>query len=193
MGKEKRVEERKYLGLLSFYGWFIDNYQVKLLMSTGRPLKATTARTYADDMRKIMKFSQEVYKVDYETVNIDFYNDFINWLYEHNYSTNYVGTNIKILKTIMNISFELGHHQSVEQNRRYFKKPKAEVFSIFIDEQELFKMNELDILNMPKFYRSGVKYEEEHLAGLDIKNSQPFFLIILLEGIINIKVKELLN
>jgi hypothetical protein len=39
--------------------------------------------------------------------------------------------------------------------------------------------------NMPKLFRKGVKYDGMNLAGIDIKNSQPFFLIVLLDSIMN--------
>ncbi|HAO15323.1 MAG TPA: hypothetical protein DDE71_07165 [Tenacibaculum sp.] len=41
--------------------------------------------------------------------------------------------------------------------------------------------------NMPKFYRKYILYDAKALVGVDIKNSQPFFLIILLEMIGNKK------
>lgn len=38
-----------------------------------------------------------------------------------------------------------------------------------------------NLTNMPKIFRKWIKYNGRKLAGIDIKNSQPFFLIILIE------------
>ena len=44
--KKKANEEQQKLDLLPFFKWFIENYKVNPLMTTGKPLKAGTAKTY---------------------------------------------------------------------------------------------------------------------------------------------------
>ncbi len=45
-----------------------------------------------------------------------------------------------------------------------------------------------NLTNMPSFFRKHINYDFEPLSGVDIKNSQPFFLIIFLEELIKLAV-----
>lgn len=146
--KRKGHEKLEQLELLPFYKWFIENYKINPLMTTGRPLKPGTAKTYKNAYTLLKRFNDEIYTTTYYTINIDFYQEFLNWLHENGYSTNYVGTQIKILKTILNAGIELGHHNTQEHKRKYFKKPSEEVNNIFLNQEELQKIFNLDLSNV---------------------------------------------
>ncbi|MFH6767520.1 tyrosine-type recombinase/integrase [Gaetbulibacter aquiaggeris] len=146
--KKKANEEQQKLDLLPFFKWFIENYKANPLMTTGKPLKAGTAKTYNNAYNLLKLFNDEVYRVNYDTINNNFYQQFLNWFYKNNYSTNYIGTQIKILKTILNAGLELGQHTSQEHKRKYFKKPSEEVNNIFLNQEELNKIFNLDLTNV---------------------------------------------
>jgi site-specific recombinase XerD len=143
--KKKASDKLQQLELLPFYIWFINNYKVNPLMSTGKPLKAGTAKTYNNAYNLLKRFNDDVYKVNYDTINIQFYQEFLNWLHENNYSTNYIGTQIKILKTILNAGYELGHKTTQEHKKKYFKKPSEEVNHISLNQEELNNIFNLDL------------------------------------------------
>jgi len=146
--KKKANEEQQKLDLLPFFKWFIENYKVNPLMTTGKPLKAGTAKTYNNAYNLLKLFNDEVYRVNYDTINNNFYQQFLNWFYKNNYSTNYIGTQIKILKTILNAGLELGHHDTQEHKRKCFKKPSEEVNNIFLNQEELERIFKLDFTNV---------------------------------------------
>jgi len=143
--KSSSIEE---LDLLPFYNWFIEYYKTNPLMTTGKPLKSGTIRTYKNAYNLLKRFNDEVYTVNYNTLNIQFYQEFLDWLHDNKYSTNYIGTQIKILKTILNAGFELGHHNIEEHRRKYFKKPVEEINNIFLTQEELIKIFNLDLSNV---------------------------------------------
>lgn len=146
--KRQGREQQEQLELLPFFEWFIDNYKVNPLMSTGKPLKAGTAKTYNNAYVLLKRFNDDTYRVNYDTINIDFYQEFLSWLHENKYSTNYIGTQIKILKTILNAGLELGQHTTQEHKRKYFKKPSEDVNNIFLNQEELNKIFNLDLSNI---------------------------------------------
>ncbi|MCT4118348.1 hypothetical protein ACH34E_06985 [Elizabethkingia anophelis] len=50
-----------------------------------------------------------------------------------------------------------------------------------------------NITNMPSAFRPFITYEEENIVSLDIKNSQPYFMILLLERFNDIRIKGIMS
>lgn len=179
-GKSSTVEKETKLGLLPFFDWFIKNYSTRPLVTTGSPLKKGTARTYKNTLSLLKRFKKEHYEVTYDKINATFYNDFLNWMFQNNYSTNYIGTQIKILKTILNSSFEYGYHSNLEHNKRYFKKPIEQVNSIFLSQDELIKINRLNFANMETIKVQGASL---YLNAKKLENARDLFLISAYTGL----------
>ena len=51
---------------------------------------------------------------------------------DQDYSLNYIGTHIRILKTIMNASHEKNFHSNLDFKKSWFKKPGEEVYNIYL-------------------------------------------------------------
>lgn len=82
---------------------------------------------------------------NFNDINIDFYNDFVQYFYARNCGANYIGKHIKSLKTIMRQAREEGLHNNTEIERRAFKAISEEVDSIYLTEAELQKLFDLDL------------------------------------------------
>lgn len=133
--------------LLEFYDWYIQNYTNNPLPSTKHPLSHSTIKTYKSAYALIKRFNQEGNKVNYDSINFDFYNKYLDWLRENNYSENYIGNQIKTLKTMMNNSYDLGYHSNLEHRKRHFIKPNEVSFSIYLTESELADIENCDFTN----------------------------------------------
>ncbi|GGG08978.1 integrase [Dokdonia pacifica] len=133
------------LELLPFFEWFLSNYEKNPLPTTGKPLGAGTLRTYRNTFSKLTTFHKEQYKLTFNKITLDFYDDFVTWLYEQNYSANYVGTIIKILKTIMGAAFERDLHSNMDYSKRYFSKPAEQVHNVFLSNDELITLYNYDL------------------------------------------------
>ncbi|MFD0837117.1 tyrosine-type recombinase/integrase [Mariniflexile aquimaris] len=143
-------DKPQHLELLPFYSWFIDHYQINPLVTTGKPMGSGTAKTYRNAFSILEKFNDTHYNLTYSKINNEFYDAFLSFMYDSEYSLNYIGTQIKILKTIMNASYEKGFHNNLDFNKRYFKKPTEEVFNIYLNQDELKRIQELDLSNFQK-------------------------------------------
>ena len=88
------------------------------------------------------RFVFEEYELTYQKINKKFYYDLLEWLYSQNYSTSYVGTHIKILKTMMEAASEFSFHNNREYTKKHFKKPAAEIDNIFLDQTELKRIHQ---------------------------------------------------
>jgi len=111
------IEEKKEKDLIQYYQWFIDYYTTNSNPSTKKPLSLGTIKGYKTALVKLERFCKRKYKVSFDDISLSFYDDFIAFLQKENYSTNYIGKQIKILKTIMNSSFERGLHKNLDFQR----------------------------------------------------------------------------
>ncbi|MCG7501773.1 site-specific integrase [Tenacibaculum sp. Mcav3-52] len=171
--------ESQHLELLPFYKWYIEYYQKNPLIKTGKPMGKGTAKTYKNAFNILQKFNDTVYELNYEKVNVEFYDSFLNFMYEFDYSLNYIGTQIKILKTIMNASFEKDYHNNLNFKKSYFKKPNEEAYNIYLTENELIKMFNLDLAHQSPIYtNSGLK-----LTNKMLDQARDLFLISANSGL----------
>lgn len=157
-------DEPQQLELMPFFDWFLKNYEKNPLPTTGSPIGKGTLRTYRNALNKLKKFEKEMYRLSYKKITLDFYDDFVNWLTDQNYSTNYIGTIIKILKTIMSAAFDRDYHNNMDFQKRYFSKPSELVYNVFLNNDELIKIFELDLSNEPTYVtENGLKMTQKVL------------------------------
>ncbi|WP_204345552.1 tyrosine-type recombinase/integrase [Psychroserpens algicola] len=149
LGRKQVEDEVEKLELLEFYKWYIDFYQKNPLMSSGKVLAKGTASTYKNSRKILKRFNEEQnYRISFEKIGQKFYRDFLKWLHEKDYSTNYIGTQIKNLKTILNASLELEHHDNREHLKKYFKKPYEEVNHVYLTPDELENIYNVELKNI---------------------------------------------
>jgi len=79
-------------------------------------------------------------KVDFENVNIDFYNDFVSYLSDQGYAQNTIGKHVKTLKMFMSKSLEEKLHTNRDFQFRSFKGISKKSFNIYLTEAELDKI-----------------------------------------------------
>lgn len=82
---------------------------------------------------------------NFNDIGIDFYNDFIQFYYGRNCGANYIGKHISTLKTIMRQAREEGLHNNMEIERKAFKSISEPTESIYLNEDELKSLLELDL------------------------------------------------
>ncbi len=85
--------------------------------------------------------------LNFNDITIDFYDDFVNFFYDKNYSPNSVGKLIKILKIIMREAREEGHHQNGEFERKKFKVITIPTREIYLTEEELRRLFNIRLHN----------------------------------------------
>ncbi len=145
--QEKEKEEVVKYDVVSYFDFYIDRFTKVPSESTKRLVKKDSMKSYKS-AKKVLEGYVEfkgLTNLNFEDVIRTFYYDFIEYLYEKNYSTNYIGTIIKNLKTIMKSSFEFGHHSNVEFKKSYFSKIKEEINHPYLNLIELDKILNLKL------------------------------------------------
>lgn len=147
------IAEKKEKDLLEYYQWFIDYYSTNPNPATKKPLSIGTIKGYKTAFVKLQRFCKRRYKVSFNDISLSFYDDYVSFLQNENYSTNYIGKQIKILKTIMNSSFERGLHKNLDFKKSGFSKISEDVQAIYLSVEELHAIQNIK-LEDPKIDRA---------------------------------------
>lgn len=134
----------KKLGLLD---WM--NLEIEIMKANQ---KKGSIQVYKALVNHLTDFSKtRRYKLFFETITIDFYEQFKEYLLcEKKLLTNTVGKQIKTLKTFLNLATEKGVNTNLAYKSRLFKSLQENVDHIYLTEEELDKLSQLDL--------SGKKY-----------------------------------
>ena len=114
-----------------------DNYEAKLLEKIRN--------------REAVSYRPKQFPINFDDINIDFYNDWVRYFNQKNYSPNTIGKHLKSLKTILRDAKENYLHSNTEYERRAFKITGSEVQNIYLNTEELKKIHELDLTNNPEY------------------------------------------
>jgi integrase len=109
---------------------------------------------------RIVKNNLEEYQtkrkkhLTFNSIDIDFYNDFIQFLKSKNYALNTIGTRIKILKTFLSNAEEAGLPVVSDYRKRAFAKPAEETEAVYLTKSELIAMYGLNLEKSKKLERT---------------------------------------
>ncbi len=135
------------------------NYYMDLIERTknGKRLKPKDAKRFSKDTiqiyentyNRLIQFQKTRSRtIDFSTIDLDFYYDFLQYLTEDlDLSTNTIGKDIKTLKTILNDATERGFNTNLAFKSKKFITPTEESDSIYLNEKELLEMSNLDLSN----------------------------------------------
>ena len=88
-------------------------------------------------------------KYDFKDIDLQFYNDYIQFFNAKDYTPNTIGRHTKYLKLIMRSARDENLHNNIETEKSYFKVLSEEVDKIYLTEKELEAMYNLDLENSP--------------------------------------------
>lgn len=88
-------------------------------------------------------------KSNFNDINIDWYNGFLQFFYKRDCGANYLGRHIKTLKTILRAAREEGLHNNAEIERKAFKAISEPSESIYLTAKEVQAMYEKDLKDSP--------------------------------------------
>ena len=149
--KPQADRNRIFTYLLLFIDYYINMcYEGKILNNKQMKLAIGSIRNY-EALRKILKrYSDSRHiKLTFDSIDMNFYHDFISYLNEiqHSrggYKLNVVGKFIKHLKIILGYAYKQGYTKN--DKFREFKVSKEEGDAIYLNENELLILYNLDLL-----------------------------------------------
>lgn len=122
---------------------FIESYIEQSKASKSKIL----VNAYNSVHNRLIEFSAtKHYTVDFDTIDLEFYQKFSNFLlYEKNFLNNTVGKYIKNIKLFLNEATERGINTNFAFRSKKFKVHQEETDSIYLSEDELTSLYHLDL------------------------------------------------
>ncbi|WP_370407592.1 tyrosine-type recombinase/integrase [Tenacibaculum dicentrarchi] len=128
---------------------FIEDSQRRTIKE--KPISKSTILLYKRTIKTLKEFEGcNQYPISFESITMDFYYNFIAFLKDKNFSPNTIGNYIKVLKVFLNDATEKGINRNLTYNNKNFIKPTGESFQIYLNEEELSSMINLDLSNDKK-------------------------------------------
>lgn len=129
-------EPSKKSGLLEFMDEFTES-----VSRSNRTLKR-----YGTTINLLKKYQKEKRTtLDFEDIDIDFYESFKKWMYKSDFSVNYFGDIIKNIKMFMNEAEQRGLHTSSGHRSKKFKTISEESDTISLSVEKLMRIYNVEI------------------------------------------------
>lgn len=139
--KEEAAQKKTFLGFIK-----------ELIDQSAR--KHGTLKHWNQTLRLLTKFQKATKKeVDFDTINLDFYNFFVQFLTKEGYAKNTIGGHVKNIKIFMNEALDRRLTQNLEYRNRKFKVTEEQVDKIYLSQQEIAKIYELDLSGKEKLQK----------------------------------------
>lgn len=142
---------KKKVTLNEFIEDFIENLENgRRLTSNGKPFTNGTIKNYKGFKEQFKAYQKDQHqKIDFDDVTIELRDKFVSYFLKKNYSPNTIWRHVKHLKSIMNVAFEEGLHTNMDFQRRKFMPPQVSTTEIYLTDDELDKIYNLDLSDMP--------------------------------------------
>jgi integrase len=109
-----------------------------------------TLKNYRLTEKFLQRFNDEVYLIDFDNINMDFYNNFIEWAESQKLSKNYIGKHLNTLKTFLTNATHDKINTNLEFQNQRFKILKEDAQNIYLSLEELSKIHQADYKKHPK-------------------------------------------
>jgi len=181
-GEEKNKEKDQ--SFINFFNWFLIYYEKNPRPRINKPYKKGTLKSLKNTRNLINNFQKQYKLLEFEDINLDFHQSLLNYLTKNNYSTNYKGTVIKNIITVVNDAYERDYHQNLDFKKSNFTKPREKVNHIYLSEREIEQIEELDlnvILENPEEF---IEKKSTPIPSLNLLTRvREFFLIAYYTGL----------
>jgi len=144
----KPTESKKPLTLLEYINDYKNRPDVLKRISKG------TLKNYNRTENFLKRFNDEKYPINFDNIDMVFYNDFVEWAESQNLSLNYIGAHINTLKTFLNNATYDKVNTNLEYKNPRFETLKEKADNIYLTLDELNKIYHKDFDHLPNLDRA---------------------------------------
>lgn len=148
--QEKTSEAPEHL--FDFIDFVIEGH-AKRLASAGKPLNnQSVVNSYKQTKQLLMEFRP---RMDFDDVSLDWYFQLVDYCLDvKQYTRNNTGKHVKNVKAIMNEALSEGVTTNTAHKSKKFKVMQDEVDNIYLNREELERLEELDLAHLPQLEAS---------------------------------------
>jgi integrase len=181
------------VGFFEFIQQLIDeSISGKRLTTNGSVFANGTIKGYQITQNKLLEFQRSrKERIGFESINMDFYKDWINWFNSRKMAKNTIGKHVKNLKVFMSEAFDRGITKNIEFKKKKFKVLEEETDAVYLSREELDRIIAMDLSAKPKLDLIRDNFILDCFIGLriaDYSNLQKNH-IIEIEGVKMIKIR----
>lgn len=150
--EQKRQEEASRITLNKY----IDSYLADMKSGArqtpnGGRYTPNSIKSTKQSFTKFREYQRDKHKeLDFGDIDMAFYRDFNAHLMKQNYSKNTIGKCFKDIKSVMEAALKEKLHKNIEF--KAFKATKEDVDSIYLTQEDLYKIQAVDLNGLPKCY-----------------------------------------
>jgi len=168
---KKVVDEIKEVTFYSFVDKYIEQSKNRIIQSTGRKISNRTILDYKRTLELLKEFEKKYkYEITFNSITIDFYYLFVEYLESHDFSINTVGKFIKQIKVFMRAATDEGINTNYGFKNKRFVKTTADSTEIYLNEKELDKIINLDLEDEPKLKKARDLFIVGAFTGLRVSD-----------------------
>lgn len=154
--KAKEEEDAKKITLNQYYGQFIADIKSGARKTEeGGKFSPDSIKRYNQGWNRFQEYQKSRGKnIDFDDINLKFYHDYTKFLFdEKQYSRNTVGCRIKELKQVIRSAHDEEITSSTSFDNKKMKAFREETDAVYLELEEIKKMNEVKLDNLPEGYR----------------------------------------
>jgi integrase len=148
-----KPDQHKDETLIEFIDTYITTAKNRINTKTKKPISKIHLQNLRQLKVKLLAFSKQVRKVDFNTIDLDFYDKFTAYLFKQGYGINTVGKYIRQLKTILNDATDRGINTNYAYKSKKFVAANIPADTIYLNESELDELFYLDLSEDKKLER----------------------------------------
>lgn len=108
------------------------------IKNRGKDKSPATIQTYKTTLKHLLEFEKfDNSKIDFESITLDFYYKFTDYLKDQGHGRNNIGKQIKTLKVFMGEAVDLGLTTNMQFKNKKFFKDEEETEGVYLTESEI--------------------------------------------------------
>lgn len=112
----------------------------------GKDKSKSSLQNYAAVLKHLKAFEQEQkYPIDFETINLDFFYKYVDYLKKRKLAVNTIAKDISILKVFMNEAVDLDYTDNLKFRHKKFSFEEEPTEQIYLNEKELNQLYKFDL------------------------------------------------
>lgn len=124
---------------MNLFQW-IDQF---IKSSNNRPVTIKGYNTTLNHLKEFQKQNRR--RIDFDTVDLDFYDAFTKYFQDQSYTINTIGKNVKNVKVFMSEATERGYNTNMTFRNKRFRVPEEATDQIYLTEKEIMDLYNLDL------------------------------------------------